>query len=124
MAEAQRLSERALERRVKRWLASGPHECFVQCAPGLEGTLVRELRQLGFSPQEPVTGGVPLELDGPGIMTANLRLRSASRVLLSLGNFPSGSREMQYDRARLLPSEIHHGFHCMSRLHLVVTKST
>src|SRR5690625_3233288 len=110
MAEAQRLSERALERRVKRWLASGPHECFVQCAPGLEGTLVRELRQLGFSPQEPVTGGVPLELDGPGIMTANLRLRSASRVLLRLGNFPGGSREMLYDRARRLPWENHFGF--------------
>lgn len=123
MAEAQRLSERALERRVKRWLASGPHECFVQCAPGLEGTLVRELRQLGFSPQEPVTGGVPLELDGPGIMTANLRLRSASRVLLRLGNFPGGSREMLYDRARRLPWENHLGFRGLYRLHMVASSS-
>lgn len=123
MAEPARLSERALERRVRRWLASGPFDCFIQCAPGLEPVLQRELSELGFSPGEAVTGGVPVELDGPGLLSCNLRLRSASRVLLRLGNFPAGSREMLFDRARRLPWELHLGFRGLYRLHMISAAS-
>ncbi len=123
MTEPVRLSERALERRVKRWHASGPHDCFIQCAPGLEASLAAELTSLGITPGEPVTGGIPVQLDGAGIMACNLQLRTASRVLLRLGNFPGGSREMLYDRTRRLPWELHLGFRGLYRLHMVSAAS-
>lgn len=123
MSDSPQLTERALERRVKRWLASGPFDCFVQAAPGLEGLLSRELLQLGFEPGEAVAGGVPVQLDAAGIMLCNLELRTASRVLLRLGNFPAGSREMLYDRARRLPWEVHLGAKGTYRLHLVSSRS-
>lgn len=123
MSESPLLTERALERRVKRWLASGPFDCFVQAAPGLEDLLRTELLQLGFEPGEAVAGGVPVQLDAAGMMLCNLELRTASRVLLRLGNFPAGSKEMLYDRARRLPWEVHLGASGTYRLHLVSSRS-
>ncbi|HEX7002204.1 MAG TPA: hypothetical protein VF164_10985, partial [Trueperaceae bacterium] len=110
------LTPRALERRVKRWLLSAPFPCFVQVAPGLEPLLVEELAALGLFPADgsgsvrPERGGVSLPLDVDGIMTANLALRTASRVLLRLGSFPASSAEMLHDQARRLPWEVHIGF--------------
>ncbi|MFL5354484.1 class I SAM-dependent RNA methyltransferase [Archangium sp.] len=59
---------------------------FVSALPGLEPALEAEAGALGLSPQK-VEGGV--ELTGaPGLhQEANLRLRTASRVLLRLGRF-------------------------------------
>ncbi|QRN99290.1 RNA methyltransferase [Archangium violaceum] len=59
---------------------------FVSALPGLEPALESEAGVLGFSPRR-VEGGV--ELTGaPGLhQEANLRLRTASRVLLRLGRF-------------------------------------
>lgn len=108
------LTPRALERRVKRWLLSAPFDCFVQVAPGLEQLLVEELTALGLAPTDGTVdvqrGGVSLPLDMDGIMTANLALRTASRVLLRLGTFPASSAEMLHDQARRLPWEVHIGF--------------
>jgi putative N6-adenine-specific DNA methylase len=61
---------------------------FVSALPGLEPALESEAGVLGFSPRR-VEGGV--ELTGaPGLhQEANLRLRTASRVLLRLGHFPA-----------------------------------
>ena len=123
MADNVQLTERALERRVKRWLAPAPFECFVQAAPGLEDVLNRELTAAGFEPGEGAPGGVPVELDAAGIMYCNLALRTASRVLLRLGNFPGGSREMLFDRARRLPWEVILGMAGTYRLHLVSKSS-
>lgn len=123
MAENVQLTERALERRVKRWLASAPFECFIQAAPGLEDTLHRELTAAGYKPGEAAPGGVPVDLDAAGIMYCNLTLRSASRVLLRLGNFPGGSREMLFDRARRLPWELILGMGGTYRLHLISQSS-
>lgn len=107
------LSDNALERRVKRWLASGPFPCFVQVTPGLESILVQELLELGLVPERDalavVRGGVGLELDHGGIMRANLELRTAGRVLLRLGSFPAANREMLYDRARKIAWEVQLG---------------
>lgn len=119
MDETQQLTERALERRVKRWLASGPFDCFIQSAPGLEPTLQAELASHDLGSGEAASGGVALQLDAAGIMRANLVLRSASRVLQRLGNFPAGSREMLYDRARRLPWELVLGLSGSYRLHMV-----
>lgn len=117
-----KLSPNALERRVKRWLLSGPFDCFVQVAPGLEDTLAGELSSLGLvSGADEIRiarGGVELKLDHEGIMRANLGLRTAGRVLLRLGTFPAASREMLYDRARKIDWEVQLGFSPGYRLRL------
>src|SRR5690554_3187914 len=106
---ATKLSENALERRVKRWLLTGPFDCFVQVAPGLEETLAGELLALGLAAGHDelniARGGIEVRLDHEGIMRANLGLRTAGRVLLRLGSFPAGNREMLFDRARKIAWE-------------------
>src|SRR5680860_215412 len=122
-----RLSVNALERRVKRWLASGPFDCFVQVAPGLVEILADELLDLGLASGRQglhvARGGIGLELDHEGIMRANLQLRTAGRVMLRLGNFPASSREMLYDRARKLPWEVQLGFAAGYRLRVTAKNS-
>ncbi len=61
-------------------------QVYVSTLPGLEPALEREAAALGLSPRR-VEGGV--ELEGPSGLhqDANLRLRTASRVLLRVGSF-------------------------------------
>jgi putative N6-adenine-specific DNA methylase len=61
-------------------------QVFAVASPGLEPALEAEAASLGFEPRR-VEGGV--ELDGSAGLhqEANLRLRTASRVLLRLGSF-------------------------------------
>ena len=122
-----RLTPNALERRVKRWLLTGPFDCYVPVAPGLEDILVTELVELGLAARrEDVAvehGGVSLPLDHVGIMRANLSLRTANRVLLRLGSFPASSPEMLYDRARTLDWLVHLGFETGYRLHVTSRRS-
>jgi len=124
---AQRLTPNALERRVKRWLLSGPFDCYLPVTPGLENTLVEELLDLGLANERAVVtvehGGVSLPLDHAGIMRANLSARTANRVLLRLGSFPASSPEMLYDRARTLDWLVHLGFQTGYRLHVTSRRS-
>jgi len=65
---------------------------FATCGPGLEAFLARELHQLGLlkanSERSPsTTGGVIFPGDLEEIYLSNLWLRSASRVLVRLGDF-------------------------------------
>ena len=110
----EQLTPRALERRVRRWLLTAPFECFVPVALGLEPLLLEELAGAGLVSDPAAArvepGGVTLPLDLEGIMSANLGLRTASRVLLRLGTFPAASAAMLHDRARRLPWEVHLGF--------------
>lgn len=72
---------------------------FVTCAPGLEALLAQEMRSIGLLPKPARPSGrsarLPAE-DGGGVTfegrlehlyRANLRLRTASRVLVRLGSF-------------------------------------
>lgn len=121
------LSANALERRVKRWLASGPFDCFVQVAPGLETILGDELIDLGLASSrqdlQVARGGIGLELGHEGIMRANLQLRTAGRVMLRLGTFPAGNREMLYDRARKIAWELQLGLAPGYRLRVTAKSS-
>jgi putative N6-adenine-specific DNA methylase len=61
-------------------------QVFLSALPGLEPAVESEAAALGFSPRR-VEGGVEL-VGAPGLhQEANLRLRTASRVLLRLGHF-------------------------------------
>ncbi len=118
----ERVTPRALERRVKRWLLGGPFDCYVQVAPGLEELLASELLDGGFAEERSALrverGGIALALDHAGVMRANLELRTASRVLLRLGEFPAASPEMLYDRARGVPWLTQIGFASTYNLHV------
>src|SRR5574340_265574 len=72
--------------------ADSPLELFAACPPGVEPFLAQEMVELGF-----LTGNKPAYRTGEGGITfqgtlsqvyrANLWLRTASRVLLRLGQF-------------------------------------
>ncbi len=117
-----RLTETALERRVKRWLLE-PRDCFVQCAPGLGPTLNRELELAGFAPTVTERAGALLRLDNADMMRANLILRTASRVLLRLDEFHAANREALFDHLRRFPWEVQLGFSKNYRLHVTSRNS-
>lgn len=123
MAEPLQLTERALERRVRRWLAAAPLEGFVQAAPGLEESVAAELTGLGHEVLASADGGVAVRLSAGDAMLLNLRLRTASRVLLRFGSFPAAGREMLFDRMRRLPWEVQLGLSGDYRLHMVSRRS-
>ena len=69
---------------------------FAVAAPGLEMFTALELRRLALQPGagaelQPEIGGVPFQGGLNAIYRANLRLRTASRVLVRLGDFYAGS---------------------------------
>ncbi|MBX3143284.1 MAG: hypothetical protein KF813_05990 [Trueperaceae bacterium] len=104
------LTPRALERRVKRWLLGSPFDCFIQCPVGLEDVLAEELRDLDIgSVDDREVGGVSARLTAVQIARANLELRTATRVLLRLGEFYAGSSEALFDHVRHVPWEVQLG---------------
>jgi putative N6-adenine-specific DNA methylase len=75
---------------------------FVSTTPGLEEALAAEARGLGCAVAREL-GGVVLR-GAPGLYReANLRLRTASRVLLRVGQFPLGRLEAGLSSVSLAP---------------------
>jgi putative N6-adenine-specific DNA methylase len=65
--------------------------CYAITAPGLERLVARELTALGISPSEVESGGVAFDATPSLVYTANLQLRTASRVLARVATFPAKS---------------------------------
>ena len=61
---------------------------FARCAPGLEPYLLSEARKLRLARPEAQPGGVQFTGGLEDVWRANLRLRTASRVLLRVARFP------------------------------------
>jgi putative N6-adenine-specific DNA methylase len=57
--------------------------------PGIEGITARELAGLGLTPDAPTPGGVAFGALPGELYAANLMLRTASRVLVRLAEFPA-----------------------------------
>ncbi|MCA9518229.1 MAG: RNA methyltransferase, partial [Myxococcales bacterium] len=76
--------------------------CFATTAPGLEPFLERELRELGFEGLSRGPSGVAFEADRLGFMRACLSLRTAHRVLRTLGTADASSPEALYASVRRL----------------------
>jgi len=70
---------------------------------GAEQLTATELKALGASTVHAVRGGVSFGGDRRILYRSLLRLRTASRVLLQLGQFPCGSPQELYDGMRALP---------------------
>ncbi len=122
MEDTLRLTETALERRVKRWLLE-PRDCFIQCAPGLGPTLNRELERAGLAHGVTERAGALLRLENADMMRANLILRTASRVLLRLDEFHAANKEALFDHLRRFPWEVQLGFSKNYRLHVTARNS-
>lgn len=60
---------------------------FAACAPGLEPVLEQEARELGLRALNRMPGGVEFTGELAEVYRANLRLRTAGRVLVRLGSF-------------------------------------
>ncbi len=106
-----KLSQRALERRIKRQLKNRDLSYYIPCMPKFEDVLAKELSKLeNISDIELEHGGVSFEAPLDTIYHANLNLRTAHRVLLRLGDSLSQSYPMLYDHARKIPWELYLGF--------------
>jgi putative N6-adenine-specific DNA methylase len=80
---------------------------FAACGPGLEPILRAEMAALGLvtRPGPAETGGVSFEGGISAVQRANLHLRTASRVLLRMGNFYAAAFSELRKKASRLPWE-------------------
>jgi putative N6-adenine-specific DNA methylase len=81
----------------------GEYKFFATTAKGVEEVLAAELRGLGIANAVVETGGVRFSGDLAAAYRANLHLRTASRVLLQLAEFPCDSPQSLYDGVRTIP---------------------
>jgi putative N6-adenine-specific DNA methylase len=80
---------------------------FATTAKGVEFVLARELANLGALEVTPSSGGVYFQGTLETCYRANLWLRTASRILLSLKNFPCSEPEELYHQIRHIRWEDH-----------------
>lgn len=76
---------------------------FATTARGGEETLAAELQELGVTAPTVEPGGVRFQGDSAVCYRANLWLRTASRVLVSLASFPCDSPQTLYEGVRTIP---------------------
>ncbi len=105
------LTPRALERRLKRQLLKGEQGFFAACAPGFEDVLAAEIAALpDVRVEAEAPGGVSFGGPLDTVYHANLRLRSAHRVLLRIDDFLAQNAPTLFDRVSRLPWELYLGF--------------
>jgi putative N6-adenine-specific DNA methylase len=105
------LTERGLERRLKRHFLKETHEYFAVCAPGFEAVLEKELELLSnvtILGQE--TGGITFQGNLDTLSYANLYSRTAHRILLRIDDFLAQSYPMLFNKVKKLPWELYLGF--------------
>ena len=124
MNETSPLTPRGLERRLKRHWMKRRHDLFAIVERGFEDELLAEVLELpGAEGASGEPGGVafagPLDL----VYRANLRLRTAHRVLLRIDESLAQSYPMLFDHARKIPWELHVGFRDRMAIDVSATQS-
>ena len=77
-------------------------ECWAVTHPGLEVVTAAELAAMGIAPGAAEPGGLTFHTGTAGLYAANLRLRTASRVLLRIAAFHARSfAELERHAAKL-----------------------
>jgi len=104
------LTPRALERRLKRHLLKEPQNFFAIITPGFEHLLKKEIAGMGIPVTREICGGV--EFSGPIdlIYSANLRLRTANRILMRIASFTCRSYPELYNKSKRISWELYTGF--------------
>jgi 23S rRNA (guanine2445-N2)-methyltransferase / 23S rRNA (guanine2069-N7)-methyltransferase len=89
-------------------IAGGPPSTlFATCARGVEPVLADELRAVGARDVKPARAGVAFRGDIPTAYAACLWSRTASRILLALGQVPADSADALYEGVKALAWEDH-----------------
>jgi putative N6-adenine-specific DNA methylase len=83
--------------------AGGTLDLIATATFGLEAVVSRELKQLGYADQKVEDGHVLFRGDETAICRANLRLRSADRVLVRVGSFEARDFGKLFDATMALP---------------------
>lgn len=83
------------------------YQLMAPCHFGLEAVLKREIYDLGYEITRVEDGHVFFEGDAEAIVQSNIRLRTAERVLLVVGQFKALSFDELFERVRELPWEIY-----------------
>ena len=81
------------------------YELMAPCHFGLETVLKREIYDLGYEITKVEDGHVFFEADEDGIVTSNLCLRTAERVLLVVGRFSAKTYEEFFQGMKSIPWE-------------------
>jgi len=81
------------------------YDAFAVTAPGLESLAADELRVLGANDARPTEGGVAFAASHRLLYAANLRLRTASRVVVRAGSFEATAFHELERRAAKVPWE-------------------
>lgn len=114
----QPLSVKALDRRIKRWLAPEQHEVYIQAIPGLEQLTLQETQNIVPNVDFKTSrGGVHGVVDLTQLYSLNLSLRTAQRVLLRLAEGWAGTEEALFNLLAKQPWELQFGFLSTFRLH-------
>lgn len=114
-----KLSERGLERRLKRYVLKETHAFLAVCPPGLEQVLAAEVQQLPrVSEIATITGGATFSGPIESIYHANLQLATAHRVLWRVADFLAQSYPMLYNKAAGVPWERYLGFNAAVRFNV------
>lgn len=82
------MNDNALIKRIKRRITARPHTFFVIVSPGLEAVCLKEIKAI-LPDTEPEIRDGGIEFTGMvrDCYTANLHLRTASRILMRIGDF-------------------------------------
>ena len=81
------------------------HTLVATCLFGLEHLLGEEIDALGFDRVDTIDGRVTFRTDECGIARANIALRYAERVYISLGSFSASTFDELFEGTRALPWE-------------------
>ncbi|MEP7325885.1 MAG: hypothetical protein ABI836_08055 [Gemmatimonadota bacterium] len=84
--------------------ASTRYNCYAITAPGLEAITGAELRALGHSVRSD-TGGIGFHADPTQLVAANLELRTATRIIVRIGQFEARAFHDLELRSRRIPWE-------------------
>ncbi len=88
----------------------------IPCAAGVEASVKRQLKDLGYGECPALNGRIALEGDFYDIARLNVFLRSGERVLIELGNFPASAFDELYDGVYALPWEEFLSAHSLIRM--------
>lgn len=88
----------------------------IPCAAGLEASVKRQLKSLGYGDCPALDGRIALDGDFYDIARLNVFLRSGERVLIELGNFPAATFDELFDGVYALPWEEYLSSHSLIRM--------
>ena len=86
-------SDRSFQRRIKRRIKACQHHFVVKVPPAFARICASEIESLGFLDPKRTDSGIELTGSLADVYSLNLKLQTASRVLMEITSFKAGARE-------------------------------